>query len=247
MAAESDMVDGPLATDPAFAETQWSIIRAARGDSDRAASALEQLCRRYWYPLYAFVRRRGHTAEDAQDLTQGFFARLLEKDWLDQVDPSKGKFRSFLLASMKHFLANARDHAQAVKRGGGRTTLSLDADTAESRYANEPFDSLTPERIYDRRWALTLLEQVMASLREEYVLGGKQSLFEHLKPVLVAQAAPYAEIGRDLKMSEGAVKVAAHRLRQRYREILRTQVAQTVASPEELEEELRDLLKALGA
>jgi RNA polymerase sigma-70 factor (ECF subfamily) len=229
------------------AATRWTIVLAARGDAREAQNALAQLCETYWYPLYAFVRRQGRNPHDAQDLTQGFFAKLLEKGWLDDVDRNKGRFRSFLLASMRHFLANERDHAQAQKRGGGHSILSLDKDNAESRYAMEPVDNATPEKIFDRRWALTLLEQVLARLRTEFSAAGKSALFDELKSTLSGQPSPLAAIGKRLGMSEGAAKVAAHRLRQRYRELIRSEVAQTVTDDKEVDEELRDLMSALSA
>ena len=230
-----------------FEVTRWSVVLAARGDEPAARGALEYLCTNYWYPVYAFVRRQRYDAHDAQDLTQAFFARLLEKGWLDDVAPERGKFRSFLLAAMKHFLSNERDRAHAQKRGGGRSLISLDADSAEFRYATEPVDSMTPEKIFDRRWALMLLEQVLARLRAEMAKAGKTALFDELKPTLTGQPAPHAQIADKLAMTEGAVKVAAHRLRQRYRELIREEVAQTVGDEKDVEEELRDLMSALSA
>jgi RNA polymerase sigma-70 factor (ECF subfamily) len=223
------------------------VVLAAQGDQPEAHRALESLCTNYWYPLYAFVRRQGRDPHDAQDLTQAFFAKLLEKGWLDGVAREKGKFRSFLLASMKHFLANERDHAHAQKRGGGRPLISLDAGSAESRYAMEPQDSATPETIFDRRWALTLLEQVIGRLRAEWATAGKSDLFDELKATLSGQQSRYAQIAKRLATSEGAVKVAAHRLRQRYRELIRNEVAQTVGDDGDVDDELRDLMSALSA
>jgi len=235
------------ATNSRFELTRWSVVIAAQRDEPAARGALESLCTTYWYPLYSFVRRQGRSPHDAQDLTQEFFARLLEKGWLDGVAREKGKFRSFLLASMKHFLANERDYAQALKRGGGRSPISLDAGSAESRYLIEPHESMTPEKIFDRQWALTLLDQVLGQLRDEFTTGGKADLFDELKPTLTGQPARYAAIGDKLGMSEGAVKVAAHRLRQRYRELIRSEVAQTVDGETNVDEELRDLMSALSA
>jgi RNA polymerase sigma-70 factor (ECF subfamily) len=230
-----------------FEMTRWSIVLAARGDEAAAREAMAYLCTNYWYPLYAFVRRQRHDPHDAHDLTQAFFARLLEKGWLDDVSREKGRFRSFLLAAMKHFLSNERDRDRAIKRGGGKPLISLDAQDAESRYATEPRDDATPERIFDRRWALTLLETVLNRLRAEMTAGGKAALFDSLKPTLAGEQSGYAAVAARLGMTEGAVKVAAHRLRQRYRELIREEIAQTVDSENGIDEELRDLMSALGA
>ena len=232
-----------------FALTRWSVVLAAgRSESTEAHHALEELCQAYWQPIYAFVRREGHSPEDAQDLTQEFFARLLQKNYLQAVDRSKGRFRSFLLASVKHFLANEWDKARAQKRGGQKVVVPIDGVSAETSYAVEPVERLTPEKIFERRWALTLLNAVMAELRVEYQREGKTALFEELKPTLTGdgQLPGYAELARRLRTSEGAVKVAAHRLRRRYRELLRAEIAQTVTSPEEVDEEIRALFAALG-
>jgi RNA polymerase sigma factor (sigma-70 family) len=230
-----------------FASTRWSLVVAARGEAPEARAALAVLCQAYWHPLYAYARRRLANADDAQDLTQEFFARLLEKDYLQAADPRRGKFRSFLLAAFKHFLANERERATAQKRGGGRRPLPLDFEDGERRYRHEPADATTPETLYARRWALTLLEQALARLRQEFAAAGKEALFEALKGTLTGDgtAEPYARIGRDLGLSEPAVKTAVHRLRRRYQELLRAEVAQTVASPEEVEDELRDLFAAV--
>jgi RNA polymerase sigma-70 factor (ECF subfamily) len=229
-----------------FEQTRWSIVvRAADGDSTKARKALEHLCTSYWYPLYAFVRREGHGAHDAQDLTQEFFARLLEKNWLDAVDREKGKFRSFLLAAMRHFLANEWDRANRLKRGGGQTLLSLDAETAESRYAIEPVDHMTADRIYERRWALTLLEQVLARLRKEFAAVGREKLFHELEPALTGEKVAYAEVAARLHLNEGAVRVGVHRLRLRYRDLIRAEIAETVAKPEDVDAELAELFAAL--
>ncbi len=232
-----------------FATTHWTVVLAAgRGASPGAFEALEQLCRTYWYPLYAFIRRRGHDAHEAQDLTQGFFARFLEKNYLGDVDRSKGRFRSFLLASLKHFLANEWDRRNALKRGGGRTVIALDDREAESRYRLEPKDEWSADKIYERRWALTLLDRVLARLQEEFVSAGKAEQFEHLKLFLSLgkNAAPYADVAAKLGMTEGAVKVAVHRMRHRYRELLRNEIARTVSSPAEVEEEIRCLFQVLS-
>ncbi|MBM4081881.1 MAG: sigma-70 family RNA polymerase sigma factor [Planctomycetes bacterium] len=232
-----------------FATTRWTIVlTAGRSDTPQAQAALGKLCQTYWYPLYAYVRRQGHSREDAQDLTQEFFAKLIAKHYLGDVDRSKGKFRSFLLASLKHFLANEWDKSRAQKRGGGHTLVALDTQTAENRYRLEPVDTMTADRIYERRWALTLLDEVLKRLREEYAADGKAKLFDQLKVTLTGErsAIPYAQVGTQLGMSEGAVKVAAHRLRQRYREALRAEIAETVASPGEVEGELRHLFAVLS-
>ena len=232
-----------------FTPTHWSVVVAARGsDTTHARAALEKLCRTYWPPIYAFVRRQGHSPHDAQDLTQEFFARLLEKNYLVEVDRSKGRFRSFLLASLKHFLANEWDKSQAQKRGGGQILIPIDAATAESACGFQLADGLTAEKIYERRWALTLLDQVLRRLRADYVRDGKEKLFEHLKPTLTeaSRTVAYSEIASRLDTTEGAVKVAVHRLRARYRELLRAEIADTVASASEVEEEIRNLFAALA-
>jgi len=241
---------GDLGPQPAwrFASTRWSIVAAAgRKESPEARAALAVLCQAYWYPLYAYARRRLARADDAQDLTQEFFARLLEKDYLQGADPHRGKFRSFLLTAFKHFLAKEHERAAAQKRGGGRQPLSLDFQDGERRYHHEPADPTTPEMLYERRWALTLLEQALARLRQEFTSAGKEQLFEALKGTLTGDgtAEPYARIGQDLGLSEQSVKTAVHRLRRRYQELLRAEVAHTVASPEEVEDELRDLFAAV--
>jgi len=233
-----------------FALTHWSVVVAAGGsDSTHARTALEKLCRTYWQPIYAFVRRQGHSPHDAQDLTQEFFARLLEKKSLADVDRAKGRFRSFLLASLKHFLANEWDKARAEKRGGGQVLIPIDPHTAETSCGVDPADGVTAEKVFERRWALTLLDHVLQRLREEHVGDGKEALFEQLKLTLTeaSRSVPYAEIAARLDMSEGAVKVAVHRLRQRYRELLRLEIAETVTSPAEVEEEIRALFSALAS
>ncbi len=232
-----------------FASTRWTLVAAAgQRDSPESAAALASLCRLYWYPLYAYARRRLPTAEDAQDLTQDFFARLLEKDYLRQVDRTRGSFRSFLLTAFKHFLAKERDRAHAQKRGGGRSHLPLDFQVGERRYLLEPTHAADAEALYERRWALTLLEQTLAQLRDELTRAGKGRLFEALKATLTGEDAPrpYAELADELGVSAEAVKVTVHRLRRRYGELLRTEIAQTVSTPEEIEEELRSLFTALA-
>ena len=231
-----------------FATTQWTIVLAAAGAGSTAAdAALAQLCQRYWYPLYAYVRRCGNSTHAAEDLTQEYFARLLHKKTLADVDRDKGKFRSFLLATLKHFLANEYDRAHTVKRGGNRAIVSLDAGTADSRYRLEPSHDLTPEKLFERRWALAVLEHVLARLGDEQVAAGKQTLFEHLKPFLTADRSTmnYAQVAGDLEMTEGAVKVALHRLRKRYRELLRDEIGQTVSNPAEIDEEIQYLRSCL--
>lgn len=232
-----------------FATTHWSVVLAAREAPDtRATTALETLCRTYWYPLYAFVRRQGHAPEDAQDLTQGFFARLLEKDYLTAVNPDKGRFRSFLLAAIKHFLADERDKATAQKRGGGRTVISLDARTAEERYRLEPAHDASPDRLFERRWALSLLSAVFDRLEKDYVAAGKGELFQVVQGFLSPDSgeADYASAARQLGMNEGAVRMAVHRLRRRYADLFREEVAHTVAGPGEVEDEMRHLRRILS-
>jgi RNA polymerase sigma-70 factor (ECF subfamily) len=223
------------------------VLAAGKGASPDADAALTSLCQTYWYPLYAFVRRLGHQPADAQDLTQAFFARLLEKHYLRAADPERGQFRSFLLSAVKHFLSKERDRGKARKRGGGRIVLPLDFETGESRYNLEPTHEVTAEKIYERRWALTLLDQVFARLREEFDRASKRKEFDHLKVYLTGEATTlsYREVAAELGMTEGAVKVAVHRLRRRYRELVREEISQTVAGPEDVEEELRRLFAAL--
>ena len=230
---------------PLFATTHWSVVLAAANDeAPEAAAALERLCRTYWYPLYAYVRREGHRPEDAQDLTQEFFARLLARNSLARVAPEKGKFRSFLLAAIRHFLSDQRERARTAKRGGRAEIFSLDAQEAEGRYRLEPVDRLDAEKIYERRWAMTLLEQAMARLRDESAAAGKGELFERLRRFVVGESeGTWGEVGAELGMSEGAMKAAVHRLRERYRSLLRDEVAQTLADPAEIEEEVRYLIR----
>jgi RNA polymerase sigma-70 factor (ECF subfamily) len=232
-----------------FTTTHWSVVLSAREhDSPQAAAALEKLCRTYWYPLYAYVRRQGHDEPSAKDLTQEFFVRLLHKNRLDHVQREKGRFRSFLLASLKHFLADEWDKTQALKRGGGQSLLSLDDDTAEDRYQLEPADNLTPDKLFEQQWALTLLDQAKTRLKEEYAQAGKADLFERLRVFEAADpAAPtYAQIAAEFGLTESAVKSAARRLRQRYGGLVREEVAHTVDSPVEVDEELRHLISALS-
>lgn len=232
-----------------FATTRWSLVLAAGGRATaQSRLALAALCEAYWQPLYAYVRRRGFTADEAQDLTQDFFARLLEKDVVERADPRRGRFRSFLLGSLNHFLANHRRRQHTRKRGGGARLLSLDFSAGERHVQLEPMHELTPERVFERRWALTLLERVLAGLHDEYTAAGKATLFDSLRDHLDggSDAAVYDDIAKRLGMSEGAVKVAAHRLRRRFRDRLRAEVAQTVDDSAEVEDELRALLRAVA-
>ena len=234
-----------------FATTRWSLVLAAGADtsSPGVQEALATLCETYWYPLYAFLRSRGYDAEDAQDLTQAFFARVLEKQALRHADPARGRFRSFLLTSLRNFAANEHDRAIAVKRGGGAPVLSLEIDTAEHRFQMEPATEETPERAFDRRWALALLDRVMLRLQAETVArNGQPSPFDRLKTYLTGDQPQmsYAQTAADLGMSEGAVKVAVHRLRKRFRDLVRDEISQTVLSPEEVEDELRHLWASVG-
>jgi len=234
---------------PNFPNTRWSVVLAAtRRPSPESATALETLCRTYWYPLYAYLRRQGRPPHDAQDLTQGFFARLLQKDYLHAAAREKGKFRTFLLVALKRFLANEWDREHAQKRGGFAPVVPIDQAFAESRFAADPSPNVQPDLLFDRQWALTLLERTMAQLQEEYVASGRAKLFEHLQSCLAREesALPYAEIAARLKLTEPAVKMAVHRLRARYREILRAEIAHTVASQEQVEEEVCHLFSAFG-
>lgn len=232
-----------------FVTTHWSVVAAAGGlDSSRSRAALENLCRTYWYPLYAFARRQGHKPHDAEDLVQGFLSQCIEHGYLAVAEESKGRFRSFLLIMFKRFLANDWRRSTARKRGGGASPVELDALTAEQRYAVEPPDTLTPEQMYERRWAMTLLDAVLSRLEAEQKAAGRTATFNELRELLVVRAAalPYAEIAGRLGTTENAVKVAVHRLRQRYRELLEAEIANTVSSPDEVEDERRHLLSVLA-
>jgi RNA polymerase sigma-70 factor (ECF subfamily) len=227
-----------------FAPTRWSVVLAAGGTTSvPAQDALATLCQAYWYPLYAYVRRQGHAPHDAEDLTQEFFRRLLEKQYLAGIRQEGGRFRSFLLTALKRFLANEWDRSRARKRGGGQTVVSLDCAEAESRLNLEAAHDLTADRIYERQWAQTLLEQVLAELRAEYNAAGRGALFDAIGGSLSQPrgAMPYADIAVRLNTTEAAVKMAVRRLRARYRELLRATIAQTVSDPEEIEEEIRHL------
>lgn len=223
-------------------------MSAGCGGGSQSGRDLARLCEDYWFPLYAFVRRSGYEAADAEDLTQEFFARLLEKQCLAAADPQRGKFRCFLLAALKHFLANEWNRAHAQKRGGRQGVMSIDFQAAEDRYRLQAADTLTPERLYERRWALTLLEHVLGQLREEMAREGNSALFDQLKELLTGQSGSrsYAEIANELSTTEGAIKMAVHRLRRRYRTLLKAQIAQTVAGPEDWEDELRHLFAAVA-
>ncbi len=236
-------------TDGQFTTTHWSVVLATRrNDSPQATEALETLCRTYWYPLYAFVRRHGHNPEDAQDLTQGFFAHLLRKDFLRSVGPEKGRFRSFLLACLKHFLADEWEKARTAKRGGARPEPLLDLDQAENRYQLEARVEANAESLYERRWAFDLLGRVLDRLRHEAVASGREAVFDQLQCCLLGErpTETYAQLGAKLGMSETAVKVTIHRLRQRYRELLREEIAQTVSRPDEVEDEMRYLFAVVS-
>jgi RNA polymerase sigma-70 factor (ECF subfamily) len=230
-----------------FNTTHWSVVLAARGESAEAQVALEKLCRVYWYPLYAFVRRQGHSPEDAEDLIQGFFARVLHRKDLETVQRERGRFRSYLLVSLKHFTINEQLRARAEKRGGGHSLISLDEVEAEKKFAQEPVDKSTPEKIFERRWAMALLDKVLERLRQEHEATGRLRLFESLRWFLSEEPAEQsqAQIGAQLGLSTGAVKQAVRRLRQRYRELLHEEVADTVATAADIDDEVRHLVAVL--
>lgn len=232
-----------------FQTTNWSQVLAARDEPSSAGrAALEALCERYWYPLYACVRASGHDADSARDLTQGFFTKFLEKGFLGRVSPDAGRFRSFLLASLRHFLSHERERERAEKRGGGTLPISLDAEEAEGRFVAEPVDRLTPEEVYERRWALTILEHALAQLRHELVTRGEEARFERLREHLVGEEPRPScrDVGAELGMSEDAVKAAIHRLRRRLGRLLREEIGRTVARTDEIDDEVRYLLRTLG-
>ncbi len=236
-------------TQARFATTHWSVVLAA-GDQagSHCAEALQTLCQTYWFPLYAFVRRQDIQPDEALDLTQGFFASLLEKQWLAAADPERGRFRNFLMASIKHFMGHEWARQRAKKRGGGCCHFSLDRDSAETRYRLEPLDDRTPEQMYERQWALTVLEQVATELRRDYTTRAKSSQFDALKSHLNlgSPQQSYAQLAERLNTTEGAARVMVHRLKQQYRSIMRRQIAQTVASAEEVESEIQHLFQALA-
>ena len=232
-----------------FVTTRWTmVLSAGRKSSPHSDRALAELCQTYWYPLYAYIRRQGRTKEDAEDLVQAFFARFLEKNYLEGLAAERGKFRAFLLAALKHFLANEWDKTQAQKRGGGAEHLSLDWQDADERFHLDPPDPTNPERLFDREWALALLARVIARLAAECMQDGKAELFARAKGFLTVgqDAIPYADAARELGLDEGALRVAVHRLRKRYRALLREEIAQTLVEPGQVEEELGSLLAALA-
>lgn len=232
-----------------FTTTRWSLVLAAgQQKTERSTAALAALCEIYWYPVYAFVRRQGYRTDDCGDLTQAFFARVIEKDYFQSVDPARGRFRAFLCASLRHFLTNERERAQALKRGGRLPAISLDVDAAEGRYQLEPPDGLTPERLFDRRWALMLMERVLHRLRDEHTAAGKADLFDALKGYLTGDdhGVPYSNLAGRIGSSEGAIKVAVHRLRRRFRDVLVAEIAETVEDPADIDGEIAYLLKAVS-
>lgn len=228
-----------------FATTHWSVVLAAgQTGSPHSSEALEKLCGAYWYPVYGYIRRRGYEAHDAQDLTQEFFAQHLRRNFLAGLDQSKGRFRSFLSASINHFLSNQKSRQRAAKRGGQFHFVSLDDDSAEKRYLREPMSDLSPEKIFEQRWAFAVFAQAMVKLRQIYAAAGKDKEFESLKGAIAAEegSSTYATVGVQLKMKPGAVAVAVHRMRLKYRELVREEIAHTVSDPAEAEEELQHLL-----
>lgn len=236
---------GP-AGDPRFLTTRWSLVRSAAEGGEAARRSLEELCHAYWYPLYAYLRRRGERRASSEDLVQAFFALLLERGDLAAVDPARGRFRAWLLTALKHFAANERERERAEKRGGGRRLLSIDWDAAEARWAAEPATLRTPEREFDRAWALATLERAAERLREEYERRGKADLFEALRPELTSGSGDREALAARLGLTAGALKVAVHRLRQRFGEALRAEIGETLESAEEVDAELAELLEALG-
>jgi len=232
-----------------FVTTRWSLVLAAGQQTNtHSAEALASLCEMYWYPVYAFIRRQGYRAEDGADLTQAFFARVLEKNYFHDADPARGRFRAFLCASIRHFLSNERDRARTLKRGGIQPPISLDVETADGRYQLEPRDDLTPEKLFDRQWALMLLDRVLARLREAHASAGKAELFDRLKGFLTgdSETVPYADVADGSGMTEGAVKVAVHRLRRQFRDTLVQEIAETVSDPADIDAEIEYLLKAVS-
>ncbi|GMW00898.1 MAG: hypothetical protein AMXMBFR84_20350 [Candidatus Hydrogenedentota bacterium] len=239
----------PQGKNARFASTRWTVVLSASAPgSPEAAAALDALCQTYWYPLYAYVRRRGHSTADAQDLTQEFFAQLLEHNWVARAQPEKGRFRSFLLMALKRFLANEWDKATSIRRGGRVHFVPLPFDTAEARYEQIPASDATPDQLFDREWAQALLNSVLAALQEDYRAQGKPALFEALKSCLIGsrELQPYAGLAEQLGMSEAAIKVAVHRMRHRYRKRLKAEIAETVANASDVEDELRHLIRAMA-
>ena len=233
-----------------FTTTRWSLVLSAgRHAGPGSAEALASLCEAYWYPIYAFIRRQGYGADDGADLTQAFFSRVLEKHYFASADPARGRFRAFLCGAIRHFLSNERDWARTLKRGGAHSIVPLEVVTAEGRYQLEPRDDVTPETLFDRRWALLVLERALDRLREEHRAVGKTELFERLKGFLTGDRddMPYAEVARTLSMSEGAARVAVHRLRRRFRDALTSEIAETVSDPAEITAELDYLMRAVSS
>jgi len=250
MAATKATRSGPVNPRAVFATTHWSVVLSAtRRDTTRARAALARLCQTYWYPLYAYVRRRGYPVHDAQDLTQAFFAQLLERHSLASADPDRGRFRSFILAAMNHFLASEWKKGIAQKRGGGCEKLSLDWAAAEQRYDLEPATHVAPDTLFEKQWALTLLSAVTGRLEREYQADGKAALFAAIKHTLLGlrDSQPYAGIAAALDMNESALKVAVHRLRKRYRELIQAEIADTLFDPQAVEGEMRYLFRVLSA
>lgn len=233
----------------AFPTTHWSVVLVAGQDrSPQAAAALDNLAQAYWYPIYACLRRQGHAAVEAQDLTQAFFARLIEKNYPAQADPAKGRFRSFLLLTLRHFLSDERERAGAAKRGGGCVLLSLDEERSEGRYRKEPADMDTPETLFERRWAETILARAKSRLADEYAASGKEGIYQVLRGFQPGEqrSLSYQEAAGHLATTEGAVKALIHRMRSRHQELVRDEIAQTVASTEDVEDELRHLIAVLS-
>ena len=250
MAATSPGTSSSTRPQPAFVATRWSVVLAAGGgDTTHARDAIAHICQTYWYPLYAYARRRGCSPHDAQDLTQEFFARLLEGNWVAQADQSRGRFRTFLLTAMKHFMTNEWNKAHAAKRGGCQPVLSLDEDSAEQRYRLEPVEQMTPEILFERGWALALLNDILLRLEQEYAREGKKGWMDALRPALTAdrESINYRHIASQLDVTETAARVAVHRLRQRYRLLIQTEVAHTVTSPDQVAAEMRHLFQILAA
>jgi len=241
-----DSAEGPARK---FHTTHWSVVLAAgEAGSDLAGVALSRLCQTYWFPVYAFIRKRGYSAEEAQDFTQEFFAGFLEKNYVARAARERGRFRVFLMTSVENFLHNQHDRAQALKRGGGQKLLSLDYEDAEDRYQVEPIEESDPARIFEQQWAATLLETVLNRLRDEFSAEGRAGLFEELQAHLWGDSAsiPYSRLAEKCGLKEGNIKTIAHRLRQRYRELLREEIAQTVAKPEEVDDEIRHLMRIVS-
>jgi len=228
--------------------TRWSIVLNARAGDERAERALAEICEAYWFPLYVFVRRSGRSAEDAEDLTQSFFAKLIEKGYLDKADQERGRLRSFLLTSLKHFMADEWDKSQAQKRGGGKQLVSIDQAAAEERYALEPKDEASPDRLFEKRWALTLLENIVDQLRQEFAASGKEAIFTGLQPFLAWNSADesYAEVCGKIGISENAARVTVFRMRKRFGELMRLSIAETVATEEEVDEEMKFLMGVIA-